>query len=136
MTRMALIRNGVVDNVIVATPEFAGRYAADHDYDDFMLAGDASAGWLVDGGELVPPPSPEPEGPPPPLTPLEFLRRFTDEERAGMVSSSDPNILNAILMIQVAQDVRVDDPATIQFVQYAEHAQLIAAGRAAEILAA
>lgn len=58
MSRVALIRAGVVANVIEATLEFATWLPG---YDTVMEAGAASPGWLVVAGELVPPDAPAAE---------------------------------------------------------------------------
>lgn len=70
------------------------------------------------------------------LTPLAFLRRFTPAERISMQSSGDPVVGDGLLMMQVAQDVRLNDPDTVAFVHYAAQRGYITAGRVAEILGA
>lgn len=56
MSRIALIQAGVVANVIEAELEFAQALGYDHAQE----AGDASPGWLLVDGVLVPPDSPAP----------------------------------------------------------------------------
>lgn len=51
MSRVALIRDGIVENVIEAELEFAASLG----YDTAMEAGTAGPGWLLVAGELVPP---------------------------------------------------------------------------------
>ena len=56
MSRVALIRDGVVANVIEADLSFAETLGYDHAQE----AGDAGPGWLYADGVLVPPDSPAP----------------------------------------------------------------------------
>ena len=81
--------------------------------------------------EFPPPPAPPREMQ---LTKLQFLRLFTTAERIAIRASSDPVIVDFLQLLDLAQDVRLDDPDTIQGVHYLESEGLIAAGRAAEIL--
>ncbi|WP_282275182.1 DUF4376 domain-containing protein [Stenotrophomonas sp. PS02297] len=57
MSRVALIRSGVVANVIEADLAFAATLPG---YDTAMEAGTAGPGWLLVEGALVPPPAPPP----------------------------------------------------------------------------
>lgn len=68
------------------------------------------------------------------LTKLKFLRRFTAEERIAIRASTSPVIVDFMSLLDLAQDVRLDDPDTIQGVRYLESLDLISAGRAEEIL--
>lgn len=81
--------------------------------------------------EFPPPPAPPREMQ---LTKLQFLRLFTTAERIAIRASSDPVIVDFLQLLDLAQDVRLDDPDTVQGVHYLESEGLIAAGRAAEIL--
>ena len=54
MSRIALIRDGIVANVIEAELEFAQALGFDH----AIEAGPAGPGWLLVGGVLVPPDAP------------------------------------------------------------------------------
>lgn len=69
------------------------------------------------------------------LSRLEFLRRLTPEERIAARQSSDPRIEDWLYLLQIAEEVRLDDPDVVAAVEYAEQIGLIAEGRAAEILA-
>lgn len=71
------------------------------------------------------------------LTKLEFLNRFTAEERIGIraAAQASPAIADYLAMLDAAQDVSLIDPRTIGGAQALEAAGLIGAGRAAEILA-
>ena len=70
------------------------------------------------------------------ITKLQFLRLFTAPERIAIRASSDTVIVDFLQLLDLAQDVRLDDPDTIQGMYYLESEGLIAAGRAAEILGA
>lgn len=71
------------------------------------------------------------------LTKLEFLNRFTAEERIGIrtAAQASPAIADYLAMLDAAQDVSLIDPTTIAGAQALEAAGLIGAGRAAQILA-
>ncbi len=79
-----------------------------------------------------------PQPPAPPremqLTKLQFLRLFTTAERIAIRASADPVIVDFLQLLDLAQDVRLDDPDTVGGLHYLESEGLIAAGRAAEIL--
>ena len=71
------------------------------------------------------------------VTKLAFLNRFTVDETAAILSASDstPAIRVYLFKLQVAADIDLCNPDTIAGVQQLETAGLIAANRAAEILA-
>ena len=87
---------------------------------------------------FIPPDPPEFSEPPAPapLTPLAFLRRFTAQERITIRTCPYPIVQDFLLLIDVAQDIRVDDPDTIVGVAYLAQQGLIAPARVAEILTA
>lgn len=130
MTRIALIKNGVVDNVIESDLEFASTLP---DYDTVIASEVAGPGWLYTDGTLV---SNDVEviGTASPSTPLSFLRRFTLAERIDIQQSEDPIVKDAMLMFNVAQDVQLDDPDTVAFVHYIANMGIISQARADEIL--
>lgn len=68
------------------------------------------------------------------MTRREFAGRITTEEWLAVHQSDDPAIRHWLYMLQIAEEVRLDDPDTIAAVEYAESIGLIAEGRAAEIL--
>lgn len=70
------------------------------------------------------------------LTKLEYLRRFTQEERIAIraAAKQSAQLEDYLSMLELAQDVTLSDPDTQGAVQMLEHAGLIAPGRAAEIL--
>lgn len=71
------------------------------------------------------------------LTQTQFAGRFTDTELQGILAAAQANpALGAWWeKFKLAKDINLDDPATQAGVQALEFAGLIAAGRAAEILA-
>lgn len=107
-----------------------------------MLSDDSN--WQIPEGhtlELIPEPVPEqvpePEPQPQPilqLTQLNFLRRFTSQERITAKASNDPIIEDFMYLLTLAQDIRLDDQDTIAGVNYLEQQGILAEGRAAEIL--
>lgn len=82
----------------------------------------------------------EPVQPAPPTafvwTRLEYLRRFTPPERIRIrdAAAASPVLADYLQLLDLAEEVRSDDPDTISAVTMLEGAELIAAGRAAEIL--
>jgi len=71
------------------------------------------------------------------ITRLQFLKRFTDAEMQAIVAAAETNAMlkAALLKWQTAEGIVLTDPATKAGVQALEIAGLIAAGRAAQILA-
>lgn len=70
------------------------------------------------------------------MTKLEFLRRFTQEERVAIrtVAKSNPVLEDYMAMIDLAQDIDTSDPDTQAGVRMLEAAGLLATGRADEVL--
>lgn len=70
------------------------------------------------------------------MTKLEFLRRFTAEERVAIrtVAKSNVQIEDYLALLELADEVNTRDSDTRGGVQMLEAAGLLAAGRAAEIL--
>ena len=70
------------------------------------------------------------------MTKLEYLRRFTVEERVAIRAAAEQNAVLAdyLQLMELAQDINTGDPDTIAAVTMLEQAGLIAAGRAQEIL--
>lgn len=69
------------------------------------------------------------------LTQLQFLRRFTVQERITIRASTDPVIQDFLHLVNLAQDINLADPDTIMGVGYLEQQGFIGEGRGAEILA-
>ena len=71
------------------------------------------------------------------ITKLEYLRRFTTDERVAIRAAAVQNAVLAdyLALMELAQEINLDDPDTVSAVQMLEQSGLIAAGRSAEILA-
>ena len=69
-------------------------------------------------------------------TKLEYLRRFTQDERIAIRTAAKqvPQLEDYLALLELATEVRSDDPDIIAALQMLEGAGLIAAGRASEIL--
>ena len=69
-------------------------------------------------------------------TKLEYLRRFTQDERIAIRTAAKqvPQLEDYLALLELASEVRSDDPDIIAALQMLEGAGLIAAGRAAEII--
>ena len=52
------------------------------------------------------------------LTPLEFLRRFTAEERIAIRAVDDPVIEDGLHLLSLAQDVDTQHDDTVRFIGY------------------
>lgn len=71
------------------------------------------------------------------LTKLQYLRRFTQQERINIrnAASASPELYDYMALLDLAEEIDLSDPDTIAAVTMLEMAGLIAEGRAAEILA-
>ena len=131
---IALINNGIVENIIVADLEFAEQLG----YEQVIDVTDVfcSIGWLYDGTTFSEPPTPEPIKITI-LTPYEFLKRFTSEERKAIKAATltNPDVDDLWTMFTVAQDIDLRNTDTINGVDALESLGILAEGRAAEILA-
>jgi len=69
-------------------------------------------------------------------TKLEYLRRFTQDERIAIRTAAKqvPQLEDYLALLELATEVRSDDPDIIAALQMLEGAGLIGAGRAQEIL--
>jgi hypothetical protein len=70
------------------------------------------------------------------LTKLEYLRRFTQEERIAIRQAAAHNAVldDYLKLLELAQEVNLSDPDAVAAVQMLEAYGLLAPGRAAEIL--
>lgn len=133
---IALINNRIVENIIVADLEFAEQLGFEQviDVTDVFC----SIGWLYDGTTFTEPILPiiEPIKTPI-LTPYEFLKRFTTEERKAIKAATftNPDVDDLWTMFTVAQDIDLKNTDTINGVDALESLGILAEGRAAEILA-
>jgi len=69
-----------------------------------------------------------------PVTRLEFLRRFTPEQRIAIRASTDPLIIDGRELLDMATDVSADDHDTIMYVRYLQQQGFISAEDADRIL--
>lgn len=70
------------------------------------------------------------------VTKLEYLRRFTTEERVAIraAASVNPVLDDYLRLMELAQEINLDDADTVAAANMLEQAGLIAQGRAAEVL--
>mgnify|MGYP000937165325 CR=1 FL=1 len=70
------------------------------------------------------------------MTKLEYLRRFTQDERVAIRAAAKSNAVleDYMALLELAQDVDTTDADTVAAVNMLEQVGLIAAGRAQEIL--
>lgn len=127
--RYLLIKNGVVVNAIEATADVISTLTG---YDEKIQTNQYDIGYAYANGVFTMPPPRTPIKAA--LTQLEFLRRFTAQERITIRASSDPIIVDFLHLLNLAQDVRTDDADTSAGVNYLETMGLIDQGRAAQIL--
>ena len=70
------------------------------------------------------------------LSKLEYLRRFTAQERIAIrtVAKTDPVLEDFMVLMDLATEINLDDPDTVSGLHMLEAAGLLDQGRAAEIL--
>lgn len=125
--RVAIIKNGVVTNVIISNtiPENGVDITNKH----------VGIGYTYENNNFV---APVVEAPAPNtiLSRFAFRNLFTLAEKQTIYAEADTNIIVKIFLdeITVAENVDLANEATIVGVNYLESQGLIAAGRAAEIL--
>ena len=143
--QFALIRAGLVHNVIVAGPEFVAQIAPDWDHVQPLAephdAGlPVGIGWGFVDGAFVPPEEAEPVTVQRHVSQLAFLSRFTDAEAIGLDLASIGATVEAASLrryqakVQAAKFIDLDMPDTRAGVQALEAFGLLAPGRALEIL--
>ena len=130
--RYLLIKNNIVVNAIEADSEFISNLSG---YDHKILTDNYGIGFSYINGVFSEPELQPVDSNGISLTQLEFLRRFSAEERIAIRSSDNPIIVDFLHLLNLAQEIKTDDPDTIAGVNYLETLNLIAEGRAAEILA-
>lgn len=113
MSRIALIRDGIVANVIEASLEFAESLG----FDIALEAGDAGPGWLLVGGVLVPPDAPAPA-----LTLEEMKQQLSEratqlrwERETGGVEINGVRVLTGIEDQNRIATALIGAPATLDF---------------------
>lgn len=68
------------------------------------------------------------------LSQLDFLKRFTAEERIAIRSSTDPVIVDFMHLLSLESEVNLKDEFIIKNVSYLETNSLLDSGRAEAIL--
>lgn len=103
----------------------------------WVACGDAAGpGWIRPGVDLpFEPPAPIPA--PRELAKIDFLKRFTQAERMAIRAAgrSNPEVEDYIELMNAATVVHRDDPDMVRGITLMEAAGVLAAGRAAQILA-
>lgn len=135
----ALIKNGVVEGVIVADADFVAGISSEWDHIE-PASGGVGPGWGWDGSQFVAaePSKPSPDPTATVWTVLAFRSRFTEDEKRAIYTARTSSIDIQIWLddLAAASDVRSDDPRMIAGVQGLEAAGLLTSGRAAEIMSA
>jgi hypothetical protein len=72
--------------------------------------------------------------PPGPVTRLEFLRRFSAQQRIAIRAANDPVIVDGLQLLDLAEDVNLQDPDTVYFVNYCADQGYISTADANRIL--
>ena len=72
--------------------------------------------------------------PPGPVTRLEFLRSFTAQQRIAIRAANDPVIVDALQLLDLADDVNLQDPDVVYFVNYCAAQGYITIADASRIL--
>jgi len=125
----AIIENGVVVNVALA----------DSPIDQHWIATEvAGIGWTWDGQNFFAPSVPAAAPTVRDLTPVQYLKRFTQAERIAIraAAASNPVVNDYLQLMNAVTDVvHLDDPDTVAGLNAMEAAGLIGTGRAAAIRA-
>ncbi len=113
-----LIANGIVENCICAdSVARAQQFYPDHIC--IERTGDLTQfgpGDLYDGVDFSK--APVVILPPGPVSRLEFLRRFTAQQRISIRAANDPVIVDGLQLLDLAEDVNLQDPDTVYFVNH------------------
>jgi hypothetical protein len=130
--RIALIQNSIVVNVIVASDTWVapvGYVAVTLPEGSTVGIGDVYDGFGNFAKALPPPSSPI-------MSRLAFMRRFTSEERIAVRQAALQNVVlaDAQELLSLAQEVNLEDPDTVNTVQYMVMLSLLTPERGAEIL--
>ncbi len=72
--------------------------------------------------------------PPPPVSRLEFLRSFTAQQRIAIRAANDPIIVDALQLLDLAEEINLQDSDVIFFVNYCANQGYIAQADAERIL--
>lgn len=129
--RIALIRNGVVENVIRAELEFAQALG----YDEVVALDEGQAcspGDTWDGAKFTPGAVIGERV----LSRADFQRRFLPAEffAVKQLAQTDANMAYAFGLFEASQEIRLDHTDTQQFVGYMQVRGILTAERAAAVL--
>jgi hypothetical protein len=127
-----LIKDGRVENCISAdSVERALMFYPDHICMEQVDG--VGPSYTYADGVFTPPPPPVVEVQP--ITKLAFLRRFPTAKRIAIRASTDPIIVDAMALLDLAQDVIVNDPDTVMLVGYLQQQGFLTAEEAQGVLA-
>lgn len=141
MAEYLLVKDGVVKNRVIATPDWADAadQSGEWDYvvDVATVTGNPGPGWTTPDGVNYTPPEIPVVGSIRVIPFFDFMRRFTRTERIALrgVIKTNGTIEDFIMMLQLAGKVDLDNQDVITRLAQAESAGIIATGRAAEIRA-
>ena len=113
-----LIAGGVVENCICADSVARAQQFYPH-HICIERTGDLAQfgpGDLYDGVDFSK--APVVVLPPGPVSRLEFLRRFTAQQRISIRAANDPVIVDALQLLDLAEDVNLQDPDVGYFVNH------------------
>jgi hypothetical protein len=129
-----LIINGVIENCICAdSVERAQQFYPDHIcIERTPELSQFGPGDLYDGANFSK--APVVILPPGPVTRLEFLRRFTAQQRIAIRAANDPVIVDGLQLLDLAEDVNLQDPDTVYFVNHCANQGYITPADADRIL--
>jgi hypothetical protein len=132
----ALIKNGFVENLILADQAFADYIA--HEWDAVVPANGMAIGWSYVGGVGTAPVVVQPRPSVRDLAPVAYLKRFTQPERIAIraAATANPAVNDYVQLLNAVTDVvHLDDPDTVAGLNALETAGLIGVGRSAAIRA-
>lgn len=129
-----LIKNGVIDNCICAdSVERALMFYPDHTCIERVgNLNQYGPGDLYDGTNFSK--APVVVVPPGPVSRLEFLRSFTAQQRIAIRAANDPVIVDGLQLLDLAEDVNLQDPDVVYFVNYCAAQEYITTADANRIL--
>ena len=134
---VGLIKNGIVENVISAgSVERAQEMLPGYDaYIERVTP--FGPGWAWDGEVFIAPTPPIVAPARVELTKYQFLARIPTPKRIAIraAAKEDPIIEDAMMMLDMATGVFVDDPMTVGLVTYLQAAGFLSAEEAAAVLA-
>ena len=128
MTRYAQLSGGVV-HLVIDSP-----FDPDGINGQWIDCGNAGPGWTYDGSTFA---APAPVVLPKIISKVQYLKRFTQAERIAIREAAKTSAVvnDYVQLLDAASDVDLADPDTVAGVEQLESAGLLAAGRAAEVLA-